>query len=190
MTKIVHTLRVNKGVMNDLIELAWRHYKENGRESLPNAFTEAAADLAIKRYDEKIRNGFARAGVPLPAGELNAQTMLGIVQQQTGLELQNLSADGIVQAVDKLLSQRLSQALGVTVATVMDKDAMIASINAAVVQAIRDGRAGEFVNRHALHAARRYAAFKNAGIGPENAAKIAARMRARKYRKTHKLVWL
>lgn len=188
--KIIHSMRVKKGIMNDFVALAWEHYKAHGRESITDAFTEAAADMAIARYQEKIRNGFARAGVPLPDGGLNAQTMQGIVSQQTGLTLDNLSPDAVTRAIDKLLSQRLSQALGVQVATVMDKEAMLASINAAVLQAIRDGRAAEFVNRHAMHAARRYMAFKNAGISEENAAKIANRARQKKFRQTHKLVWL
>ena len=187
---IVKHMRIDKGSINDLIDAAWEKYKEGGRESIRDAFTEAAADRAIGRYEEKIRAGFRRGGIELPDGALTMQTMQGIIGEQTGLELQGLSADSIVAAVDKLLSKRLSQALGVQVATVMDKDAMLESINAAVLQAIKSGRAGEFVNRHAMHAARRYMAYKNAGVAPDAAPVIGARKRARKFRKTHKLVWL
>lgn len=187
---IVKHMRVDKGSINDLIDAAWEKYKEGGRESILDAFTEAAADRAIGRYEEKIRAGFRRGGIELPDGALTMQTMQGIIGEQTGLELQGLSADSIVAAVDKLLSKRLSQALGVQVATVMDKDAMLDSINAAVLQAIKSGRAGEFVNRHAMHAARRYMAYKKAGVDPEAGPKINARKRARKYRKTHKLAWM
>ena len=190
MKSIVRHVRVNKGIMNDLIELAWQHYKEHGRESIRDAFTEAAADMAIARYDEKIRHGFAREGVELPAGELTAQGMQAIISERTGLQLASLSPDGVLEAVDKLLSKRLGEALGVPVATVMDKDAMLASINEAVLQAIKSGRAADFVNRHAMHAARRYMAYKNAGVDTANIERMSARKRARKYRKTHKLIWI
>lgn len=188
--KIVRTKRASAATWNDLIDSAWEHYKENGRESIRDAVTEAVADAAIKRYQDKIINGFRRAGIEIAPDEpLTAQTLAGVVAERTGLELESLSPDAVMGAVDKLLAERLSQALGVPVTTVFDRDAMLASINAAVLEAIRSGRAAEFVNKTAMKAARRYMTFKRRGIGPEDAEKISARARQKKFRQTHRLVW-
>lgn len=190
MRKIVRTKRANAATWNDLIDSAWEHYKENGRESIKDAMTEAVADAAIKRYQVKITNGFKRAGIEIPPDEpLTAQALTEIIGERTGLELNSLSPDAIMGAVDKLLAERLSQALGVQVATVFDKEAMLQSINAAVLEAIRSGRAAEYVNKAAMHAARRYMTFKRRGIGPEDAEKLSARIRQKRFRATHRLVW-
>ena len=190
MARIVLRERVDRGAINDLIETAWAHYKRHGRESLADAFKEAAADKVIQRYEVKIRNGFERAGVTLPEGELTTQAMLAVIKERTGLELDSLNPEAVTAAVDRLLSERLSDALGVPVATVFDREAMMNSLNQAVLEAIRNGRAAEFVNRTAMSAARRYMTYKRAGISEDNAVRLDARRRQKKFRRTHKLIWL
>lgn len=187
--KIVHTYRANKGSINDFIDEVWTLYKAHGRESFGMAFSEAAANRVIARYETKIRNGFSRAGFELPAGELTQETMLGFVRETTGLDMDSLNPEAVTMAVDRLLAARLSQALGVQVTTVLDKDAMLASMNAAVLQAIRDGRAAEFVNKQAMRAARQYMTFKRRGIEPEAKDRVANRRRQKRYRSKNRLVW-
>lgn len=188
-SKLVAKVRANRGAINDLIDDAWASYKAHGRESWADAFKEATANKVVQRYETKIRNGFKRAGVELPEGELTLQSMEDVIKDRTGLELDGLSPDSVMAAVDKLLSARLSQAIGVPVSTVFDKDAMLESINAAVLEAIRSGRAAEFVNKAAMHAARRYMTYKRRGIDAADAKKLAARAAQKRYRATHRLVW-
>ena len=187
--ELVARLRVSRGSINELIDRAYDNYKENGRDSWGGAFKEAAADMVIARHEEKIRNGFARAGLHLPEGELGQDEILAVVRDQTGLELDNLNPDAVMAAVDRLLSNRLSQALGVQVSTVFDQEAMIQSIQASVVQAIRDGRAGAWLSGKAYKAARRMATLKNRGVSEETWEILDARRRQKKFRRTHHLQW-
>ena len=187
--KLVSRLRVNRGAVNDLIDRAYENYKENGRESWSEAFKESAADMVIARYEVKIRNGFARAGLTLPEGELGQDELLQVVRDQTGLDIYNLNPDAVMQAVDRLLSNRLSQALGVNVSTVMDRDAMIASINASVVEAIRSGRAGKWLSGKAYRAARKMRTLRSRGVTEETWEILDARRRQKKFRRTHHLQW-
>lgn len=187
---LVAKARASRGAINDLIDAAWEHYKANGRESWATAFQEAAADKVVQRFEDKIRNGFSRAGLELPAGELNQATMLGVVREQTGLEVTSLDPESVTRAVDTLLAKRLSLALKVQVTTVFDRDALMASINDAVIQAIQSGRAGEWLNAKAYHAARRFATYQKRGVSMETAKVLAARARQKRYRGTHKLIWL
>ena len=87
-------------------------------------------------------------------------------------------------------SERLSAAMGVTVTTVFDRQAMMAAMDESVKQAIRDGRAAEFIGKHAMRAARKYATFKRRGIeSPEDHRRIMLAWYQKKYRRTHRLVW-
>ena len=187
---LVDRYRANKGAINDLLDAAYEHYKAHGRDSWADAFREAAADKVLQRYEDKIRNGFRRAGLELPEGELTQEVMLGVVRDQTGLEVGNLDPDAVMAAVDKLLSARLSTALGVTVGTVMDRDALVAAVNGAVVEAIKSGRASAWINSKAYSAARKYVAYKNRGFDHDSAEKISNRQRQKRYRENHKLKWI
>lgn len=187
----IRKLRVDKGSWNDLIDAAYEHYKERGRESIKEAFSEAVADKVLQRYQVKIAAGFRRAGVEIEDGEpLTAEKLLTIIKDRTGLEINNLTPDGVMSAVDRLLAERLSEALGVTVTTVFDRQAMMAAMEESVKQAIRDGRAAEFIGKHAMRAARQYATFKRRGIeSPEDHRRIMLAWYQKKYRRTHRLVW-
>lgn len=186
---LISRARVDRGAINDLIADAWEHYKAGGRESIQSAFGEAVADMVIRRYEDKIRNGFSRAGLELPA-DLNSATILEVVRTQTGLEIDNLDPDAVATAVDRLLSKRVSAALQVNITSVFDKEQIIAGINDAVIASIKSGRASKWVSGKVFKSARRYMAFKNAGLNAATADRLAARARMKKYRETHKLVWV
>ena len=187
----IKKLRVDKGSWNDLIDAAYENYKARGREYNKEAFSEAIADKVLQRYQVKIAAGFRRAGVEIEDGEpLTAEKLLTIIKDRTGLEINNLTPEGVMSAVDRLLSERLSAAMGVTVTTVFDRQAMMAAMDESVKQAIRDGRAAEFIGKHAMRAARKYATFKRRGIeSPEDHRRIMLAWYQKKYRRTHRLVW-
>lgn len=187
----IRKLRVDKGSWNDLIDAAYENYKARGRESIRDAFGEAVANKVLQRYQVKIAAGFRRAGVEIDESQpLTAEALLTIIQERTGLEINNLSPEGVMKAVDRLLAQRLSALMGVTVTTVFDREAMMAAMEESVKQAIRDGRAADFIGRHAMNAAQRYATFKRRGIeSPEDHRRIMLAWYQKKYRRTHRLVW-
>ena len=62
-------------------------------------------------------------------------------------------------------------------------------INDAVIASIKSGRASKWVSGRVYKSARRYMAFKNAGLNAATADRLAARARMKKYRETHKLIW-
>lgn len=189
--KLVRTKRANAASWNEIIDAAWENYKANGRDSIKDAFTEALADKAIQRYQTKIVNGFARVGVQIDQNEpLTLETLETIIEDRTGLEINGLSPEAITSAVDKLLAQKLSDALGVTVTTVLNKDELINSLDAAIKEAIRSGKAKELISRHAMRAARKWATYARRGITTkEDQRRVDLREYQRKYRRTHRLVW-
>lgn len=189
--KIVRTLRVDRGSWNDLIDSAYEHYKAGGRESVREAFTEAVADQVLKRYQDKIAAGFRRAGVEIDDGTpLTAEKLRTIIQDRTGLELTALTPEAVTAAVDKLLAQRLSVALGVTVTTVLDRDEMMRSLEGAVKEAIASGRASEFISAHAMRAARQFATFQRRGVETkDDQRRIMLAWYQKKYRRNNRMVW-
>lgn len=187
--KVVNVTRAHQATINEFIMLAWEHYKEHGKEDFGLAIREAAADKMLQRYDEKIRNGFARAGFELPEGELTQANFLGVINEQTGLELSSLDPESIMGEVDKLMSKRLSESLGVNVTTVFDKDALIECVRAYVLEAIRSGRAAEWIEKGVYTAARRYATYKSRNLSAATKEVLEARARQKRYRQTHRLEW-
>lgn len=191
MKSVVRHFRVDKGTWNELIESAWIHYKEHGRESITNAFTEAVADRIIGRYQEKLVNGFARAGIEIdPNVALTAQGLAAIVSEQSGIEIDTMTPQSVTAAIDRVLSQRMTALLQVQIDSVLNPYEFRAALEEAAIRAIQDGRATQFISKQAMRAARKYATMQRRGLDtPDEQRRVKNREYQRRYRQTHKLVW-
>lgn len=191
MRAIVARMRVDKGTWNELIEAAWINYKEHGRESIPNAFTEAVMDHVLRRYHTKIANGFARVGIYIdPEVPLTADGLALIINERTGLTIDTLTPQSVTAAIDRELSLRMTELLGVPIDSVLNPYEFRSALEQAAINAIHDGRATEFISRKAMAAARRYSTYQRRGLeSPEDRKRLANREAQRRYRKTHRQVW-
>ena len=190
--KVVRRMRVDAGTWDELIESAWEHYKEGGRESIRQAFTEAVADSVIKRYSEKIRNGFERAGLHIDSDvQLNAKTLAAVVSEKTGLDIETMTPQSVTAAIDKVMAAKATEVLRVPVSSVMNIGEFRQSIEEAALKAIEDGRAVEYISKVAIRAARKFETMKRRGLETkEDQKSYLNRVAQKKFRKTHKLVWI
>lgn len=187
--KLVLTRRATEGSVRDVINAVWERYSAG--EDLQPAIADAVADVVIKRYEVKMRNGFARAGVELGEDEpLNADTLKRIISQRTGLALESLTPADIVQAVDKELAARLSEKLGTPLTTVLNKETLIAELREYVAEELRSGRAAALVSRRALQAAKRMGTIKRMGSDDVELGRARNREYQKRYRRTHKQQWV
>ena len=183
-------LRVREGFWNDVIEGAWERYKAGGRESVRDALSEELLDRALGRYAEKIRAMFARGGIDIdPEQPITAEFLARLLSERTGLDFSDLSPEAITAAVDKELSQRLSEALQVPVSTVFDKEKLKEDLKAGIRLAIADGRGAALLTKAMLKSARAYATWKRRDIKEREQWQIMNRSYQAKYRRSYKQTW-
>lgn len=182
--------RVRQGAWDDVIEGAWERYQAAGRESLADAWTDELTDRILKRYEDKIKAMFRRADVPFEEGEtINKEWLCTRLTDTLGVEVSDITPETIKNAVDKAMAQRLSEALGMTITTVMDVEQIKIDISAGVVEALESGRAADLIYDGTLMAARKYATWKRNQTEGLNKPAIQNQIAQKKYRRTHKLVW-
>ena len=183
-------LRVREGFWNDVIEGAWERYKAGGRESVRDALSEELIDRALGRYAEKIRAMFARGGIDIdPEQPITADFLARLLSERTGLDFSDLSPEAITAAVDKELSQRLSEALQVPVSTVFDKEKLKEDLKAGIRLAIADGRGAALLTKAMLKSARAYATWKRRSVSEREQWQIMNRSYQAKYRLSYKQTW-
>ena len=183
-------LRVREGFWNDVIEGAWERYKAGGRESVRDALSEELLDRALGRYAEKIRAMFARGGIDIdPEQPITAEFLARLLSERTGLDFSDLSPEAITAAVDKELSQRLSEALQVPVSTVFDKEKLKEDLKAGIRLAIADGRGAALLTKAMLKSARAYATWKRRSVSEREQWQIMSRSYQAKYRLSYKQTW-
>ena len=183
-------LRVREGFWNDVIEGAWERYKAGGRESVRDALSEELIDRALGRYAEKIRAMFARGGIDIdPEQPITADFLARLLSERTGLDFSDLSPEAITAAVDKELSQRLSEALQVPVSTVFDKEKLKEDLKAGIRLAIADGRGAALLTKAMLKSARAYATWKRHSVSEREQLQIMNRSYQAKYRLSYKQTW-
>lgn len=152
---------------------------------------QVVAEQALQRYQVHLAAAFARYGVVLEPGEqITVPVLLRVINEKTGLNVDNLTPDGVALAVDTVLAGRVSAALGVEVASVQNLDGLKQNLIDAAKQAVISGRATKLISRGMITKIRAMKAFKDAGVNEEKE-RLAVMNRAhqKKYRRTHKEVW-
>lgn len=151
---------------------------------------EGLANLALDRYDTRIRAKLKKLGLHVPDdGPFTVQTISDNIKAHTGLELDSLTKEGIMQAVDGALSREFSEKFGVTITSVFNPETLRSEVKAALLVKIQDGTAYGFVKGPVLRKLREIAALRRAGKSADDGKKLRNAAYQKKYRRTHKLVW-
>ena len=186
----IKTERALGGLRGDILEAIADNYFVHGmsiQESL-TAVQDQIIQAAIDRYSDKIAAALGRAGLVID-GPLTLDAIKGAIVEKSGLDLSDLSAEGMLTAVDSLAARRLSDEIGIEVATIRGGN-LGETIKAGVAQAVADGRVAKLIGRARSIQIRKLATWNRAGIDPIAAAKIANAKYQKKYRYRFKEVWI
>lgn len=189
----IATARENAGMAQDIVDLVFDNYAAGADwADCIEAAKEELARRALERYGDKIRAALRRAGLDYPDDqELTPDGIKEVVARQSGLDLDELTGDGVKRAIDGLLSARLSAALGVDVPTVLDTSAMKLAVEAAVKASIANGTAERLLTAGLTRAARKLVTFKRAGINAKaDQKRTMQRWYQKRYARTHSQIWV
>lgn len=151
---------------------------------------EAVADWALTRYDTRVRAKLARLGIDVPEGEpFTVAVISERIKQASELDIQDLSKEGIMNAVDQALARTLSKELGAEVSTVFNGEVLKQEVKAALLVKLQDGSAVNFISKKLIRQLRRARTAKNAGVTSAEADKIANRAYQKKYRRKCEQIW-
>lgn len=184
----LHKHRVAEGFERDIGTAAWQAF-ENG-ESVTGAALDTLVNIGIERYSGKIAAMLRRGGFEVADGEvLNVETIVKLINAKTGLEVQDLSSEGVKSAVDKWAAARLSKKIGLEVSTVLNTDTLKAELDQGIKTAIDGGGGLSLVSTGLKARAGRVSAWKASGYDRERARRVAMAVAQKKYRRGNKLVW-
>lgn len=186
--------RAAAGLTRDILDRLSDAYFDQGL-SLGDAFQSVQDDIAndaIGRYSEKIRAALGRAGLDLPAGEaLTIQSIESGICDKLGLQVGELSAESITAALDDGIAARLSEAVGFPIESVLSGVGIGDQIRAGVTQAIAEGRENKRFLGATVHGAQSVMTWQRRGFEtPEKRKKALSAIYQKRYRRTHKEVWL
>ena len=151
------------------------------------AVIDVLVDNAVTRYSDKITAMLRRGGIEIEDGkEFTPETLLEVINKAVGYDIDNVSVDGIVDAVDAEISRRVSEATGLQVDTVLSVDALKRSIIEAIGDASTLRGAAGVVNPSLLRRLRDANTWKNSGYDKKT---VLNAMAQRRYRKNNVWTW-
>lgn len=187
MTKFFSSPKVRAG-----IQQRWEEANEgvkNG-EPISGGAVEYVVDFLLRKNEVLIRARFKRLGLEIPEDtEISVEAIVDLVRVKTGLDVQELTPDGIMRAVDGQLAAQLSEKLGLTVDTVFDVDAAKEQVKAQLLEKLANGDGAGILNGPALTRLRAVATFQRAGFTPKEMSNAYNRIYQKRYRRTHKEIW-
>lgn len=187
----VATLRANEGMANDVLDQVSDGYFNQGLnlEDALYAVQDSLVQRAIDRYSDKIRAALSRAGLELGDGPLSLESIKQAVILKTGLEIDDLNPESMMQAVDKIASARLSEATGVPIESVMSGQGLGEQIKAGIRASIDNGSAEKILMKGLSAAARAAVTWKRHGFDEAAKKKAMNAYYQKRYRRTHRMVW-
>lgn len=148
-------------------------------------------DRATDRYQKHIRAALARAGIEIDADEkITAAVLLREINSKTGIEIEAWTPEAVTAAVSARVSAKMSDVLGVDVEGVKDAESLKAALIDGAKEAVASGRANALVSKSMIKKLRMVATIKGAGIDQDEARKRLGRIYQKRYRRTHKEVWV
>lgn len=183
----IHRLRAGEGLERDLAVRVWERIKAG--EAATDIATDELAQVAIERFTPRIRHAMGRAGFPLPEGELTPQNLAQVIGDAMGLDLADLTPESIADALDRRMAAEVSRRLGIEVESLRDPQALQEAAKAAIIDAVKTGRANKLISKLKIRQMRNAAAWAQAGIGPGEREQYLNRWYQKKYRRTHREVW-
>ena len=163
--------------------------EEPGAGGLLASVLTPVADLALARYDRRIRAYFRRYGIDVGDGVLTVDSIRQKLQAFSGLQIEDLSPAGVMASVEKPIAAEISRALGFTVTAVFDRDEFKNQVTAHVLARLEDGEGGGVLTGDVLHDLRDAATWSKSGGGPAEKRRLMNRIYQRRYRRTHAQTW-
>lgn len=186
----IMTGRANAGLRNDIIEQIADAYFVDGlsMQEAIDQVQDALVQKALDRYSDKIRAALARAGLTVE-GDLTLESITAAIAEKSGLEITDLSPDGMVTATDKLAAKRLSAELGIEIASVMQ-----GSLEQSLIEGVRSGLQNgsiPLVGARLTKQARAEMTWRREGFeNAEERRKVNNAIYQKRYRRRNKEVWI
>jgi hypothetical protein len=172
----------------DIGEEFYEAYKAGA--SFSQAANEVLANRIVERYRGHIAAALRDKGVQIADDEtLDAASVLAIINERTGLQIAEWTPDAVKLALDEFMAGRLSDVLGVEVASVQDVDGIRQSLIDSASSALQSGRANAFMSRGMIKKIRAAKAWKDGGVPVDERRATLSRWYQKKFRRTHKSVW-
>jgi hypothetical protein len=114
----------------------------NRDTTVADVYIQDLIDAGIGRFSDNITAALRRGGFDVEDGEVLTPEKMGqIFEEQTGLPVDSitqLNADDVVAEIDRQASEKLSEALGFDVGSLLDADALARSIQDGIEQKISE----------------------------------------------------
>jgi hypothetical protein len=164
--------------------------KEESAGGVPSDGWERVADWALDRYSLRIRARLEAMGLVVDAdGPLTVDAIKDAVRAKTGLDIQDLTPDGVAKALDEKLAREVSGLLRLEVSTVFDTEALKSEIKSQVIERVGGGSGAGVINRATLERLKSAATYARAGVVGDEKKREQARVRQKKYRHNHRQIW-
>lgn len=184
----IHLERADAGTILDIAGEIWAAHS-NG-ETWSDATSETLVNRIIMRYRAHIAAALRKHGIEVEDTDtLDGETLLRIINARTGLDIAAWNHDAVKAALDTFMAARLSEVLGVEVASVQDVDAIKQLLIDAAADAVQSGRANEFISRAMIKKIRAAKAWRDGGVVKEDRAATLNRWYQKKFRRSHVAVW-
>lgn len=186
---LVATARANSGLINDIVDATIDQWIGGADfdACLSSAQTQIA-DQALARHGDKVRAGLSRAGLELPADTLSSALVAQALSDKSGIDFTDFSPGGILNAVDRMLANRLSEVTGIKITSVLGND-LQTSVKVGVRAALRAGHGKRIIGSIMERRARQAVTLKRMNSDRAELKKLKNRAHQAKWRETHKLVW-
>jgi hypothetical protein len=179
----LYRFRAGEGLENDIANAILDALTDD----LPvgQAVIDALTDNAINRYSDKISAMLRRGGIEIDNDTpLDAAKLVEVLTDALGYDLDDLSSEGVVAAVDAEISRRVSEATGVDIQSVLSVSEIESAIQSAIV-----GGAGGIVSAKLLTRLKNAATWSRAGYDGEARRRVLMAIAQKKYRRTNRMVW-
>lgn len=155
-----------------------------------DAVSEVLADKIITRYRGHIAAALRSKGVAIDDTEtLDGATLLRLVNDRAGLSIAAWTPEAVRAALDAFMAGRLSDVLGVSVASVQDVGAIKQSLIDSAAAAVQSGRPNAFVSKSMIKKIRVAKAWNVGGVAVPDRRATLARWYQKKFRRSHRAVW-
>lgn len=181
--------RATGGMAGDILGMIEDAYFTQGLslQASIESVHDQLVQMAIDRYSDKIRAALGRAGLDVD-GELTLESIKAAVIEKTGLELTELSPDAMAAAVDQLAARRLSDELGVEVATLAG-GGLADAVRSGVRQSLADGKVPRILGARLSGQVRVAMTWKRGGFDPLERKRIMGKIYQKRYRRNNVEVW-
>lgn len=177
------------GAVNQALKQALRDAPEGADQSYFDGVAVAIADAVGAVFERRIRAALRRAGVELPDGPVSVASLLAVVRDRSGLDIQTLTPEGIREAVEARLRAAVVDAVGVDLDLTQGRAAIVQQAAAA---ALESGRPNKLIGPLELRRLRSLAAGAALGLDvtPKGLRAAQVRIAQRKYRARNKFQWV